>query len=518
MIGSKTAASLMAIAAMVSLSSCQTPDTTAASLSPQASNSKPAALSHPNIVIILADDMGWRDVGYHGSEIKTPNIDALAAKGVILDRYYAQPTCSPTRSALMTGHAPMRLGMVQPLSKIAPTGLPLSEKLLPQYLKEANYQTFLTGKWHLGGRQRAYLPTERGFDQFYGSVNGGIGYWDHVHGGGLDWQRNGKTLREEGYSTDLIATEAIKLLQGRDRRRPLMLYAAFGAPHLPNEAPEAAIAQYADIKNPHRRVHAAMVTELDFAIGRLVETLKSEGMLDNTIIWFMSDNGGLIASPPPSFNVLGQQIAKMEAAAGTKLTPRFMEFMRVNNIEGGSDNLPLKGAKATVHEGAARVPSFVYWQGKLSPKTSAQMITAQDVLPTLLQGAGLKVPTRLDGRSLWPALTKAKPLPVSDYVIQASKGLGQDEAYYRYPWKLVRIDGAPEALYNVEQDPSEKTDLAQSRPEVVKTLSAALTAFPRGPSVQVSMKDAILDPDFFGGKEDRAPWADRVLGPPSSED
>ena len=518
MIGSKTAASLMAIAAMVSLSSCQTPNTTAASMSPRGSSSETAALSHPNIVIILADDMGWRDVGYHGSEIKTPNIDALAAKGVILDRYYAQPSCSPTRTALMTGRSPMRLGVVQPLSKLAPTGLPLSEKLLPQYLKEANYQTFLTGKWHLGGRQRAYLPTERGFDQFYGSLNGGIGYWDHVHGGGLDWQRNGKTLREEGYSTDLITTEAIKLVRDRDKSRPLMLYAAFGAPHLPNEAPDAAIAQYADIKNPHRRVHAAMVTELDSAIGRLVETLKSEGMLDNTIIWFMSDNGGLIASPPPSFTVLGQQIAKMEAAAGTKLTPRFMEFMRVNNIEGGSDNLPLKGAKATVHEGAARVPSFVYWQGKLSPKTSAQMITAQDVLPTLLQGAGLKVPTRLDGRSLWPALAKAKPLPVSDYVIQASKGLGQDEAYYRYPWKLVRIDGAPEALYNVEQDPSEKTDLAERYPERVKTLSAALTAFPRGPSVQVSMKDAILDPDFFGGKEDRAPWADTVVGPPTSED
>lgn len=518
MIRSRTAAGLMTIMAMISLSSCQTPNTKTASAPDQVGDKETAALSHPNIVIILADDMGWRDVGYHGSEIKTPNIDGLAAKGVILDRYYAQPTCSPTRSALMTGHAPMRLGVVQPLSKIAPTGLPLSEKLLPQYLKDANYQTFMTGKWHLGGRQRAYLPNARGFDQFYGYLHGGIGYWDHVHGGGLDWQRNGKTLREEGYSTNLLADQAIKLVRGRDRSRPLMLYAAFGAPHLPNEAPETAIAQYADIKNPHRRTHAATVSELDSAIGRLVETLKSEGMLDNTIIWFMSDNGGLIASPPPSFTVLGQQISKMEVAAGTKLTPRFMEFLRVNNVEGGSDNLPLKGGKASVYEGAARVPSFVYWQGKLAPQTSPQMITAQDVLPTLLNAAGLKVPPRLDGRSMWPALTKAKTLPVSDYVIQASKGLGQDEAYYRYPWKLVRIDGAGETLYNVEQDPSEKTDLAQSHPELVKRLSAALTAFPRGASVQVSMKDAILDPDFFGGKEDRAPWADTVLGPPPSED
>lgn len=516
---SRAAAVLLATATLLFLSGCQTPQRVAASAaSTRTLSGEAKGLAHPNIVIILADDMGWRDVGYHGSEIKTPNIDALAAKGVTLDRYYAQPTCSPTRSALMTGHSPMRLGVVQPLSKLVPTGLPLSEKLLPQYLKEANYQTVMAGKWHLGGHQRAYLPNARGFDQFYGYVNGGIGYWDHVHGGGLDWQRNGKTLREEGYSTDLLADQAIKMIRGRDKTRPLMLYAAFGAPHLPNEAPEAALAPYADIKNPHRRTHAAMVSELDSAIGRLVETLRSEGMLDNTVIWFMSDNGGLIASPPPSFTVLGQQIAKMEAAAGTKLPPRFMEFLRINNTEGGSDNMPLKGGKASVYEGAARVPSFVYWQGKLTQQTSSQMVTAQDVLPTLMHAAGLKSPTHLDGRDMWPAIAKSRPLPVADYVIQASKGLGQDEAYYRYPWKLVRIDGAAEALYNVAQDPTEQNDLAKIHPDRVKTLSAALTAFPRGKSVQVSLRDLVLDTDFFGGKEDRPPWADTVLGPPPSED
>jgi arylsulfatase A-like enzyme len=178
------------------------------------------APKRPNVVIILADDLGWRDVGYHGSEIATPRLDRLAAEGVVLDRFYAQPTCSPTRAALMTGKAPLRLGVVSPLSKNNPTGLPLGERLLPEHLREAGYQTFLTGKWHLGHRHRDYLPTARGFDHFYGHATGGIGYWDHVHGGGLDWQRNGETLREEGYSTHLIADEAVRLIETRDPGRP----------------------------------------------------------------------------------------------------------------------------------------------------------------------------------------------------------------------------------------------------------------------------------------------------------
>lgn len=465
--------------------------------------------SRPNIVIIVADDMGWRDVGYHGSEIRTPNIDALAAQGVNLDRFYVQPTCSPTRAALLTGRSAMRLGVTQPLSKLAPTGLPIGETLLPQYLKSAGYQTFMAGKWHLGSRQRAYLPNARGFDHFYGYVSGGIGYWDHVHGGGLDWQRDGRTLREEGYSTTLLANEAIRLIEGRDTAKPMLLYAAFGAPHLPNEAPPEAIARYADIANPYRRTHAAMVSELDAAIGRVVGALEAQGILDNTIIWFMSDNGGLLAAPPPPIPPL-RAVAAMEASIGMKLTPRFMEFLRVNSVEGGSDNRPLKGDKATVQEGGARVPAIVSWRGRLTPRTSTQMVTVQDVLPTLLRAASLRPAQNLDGRDMWAAIRHGRSQPVSDYVIQATKGGAQDEAIYRYPWKLIRKAGAPQALYNVAIDPTEDTDLADRHPEIVKALSAALTAFPRGPSTQVSIQEAVRDPDFFGGAEDRPPWADTV--------
>ena len=177
----------------------------------------------PNVVIVLADDLGWNDVSYHGSEIATPTIDNLAENGIELDRFYSQPTCTPPRAALMTGTTPMRLGILGPLSDRTATGLPLSEKLLPQYFKENGYSTYLVGKWHLGFRQKEYLPTARGFDHFYGHLTGGVGYWDHVHGGGLDWQRNGETVYETGYATDLEADEAIRLLAAHDKNKPFFM-------------------------------------------------------------------------------------------------------------------------------------------------------------------------------------------------------------------------------------------------------------------------------------------------------
>ena len=193
------------------------------------------ATSHP---LILADDLGWRDVGYHGSEIETPHIDRIAREGIELDRFYAQPTCSPTRAALMTGKSPLRLGIDRPISKNERTGLPLEETILPQYLARLGYQPIMVGKWHLGHYTPDLFPQARGFEHFYGSVTGGIGYWDHNHGGGHDWQRNGETIREEGYSTRLIADEALRLLDTLDGRPPRRSCSRPSThPHLPNEAP-----------------------------------------------------------------------------------------------------------------------------------------------------------------------------------------------------------------------------------------------------------------------------------------
>ena len=254
-------------------------------------------------------------------------------------------------------------------------------------MRDAGYQTLLPGKWHLGHRQRAYLPTARGFDHFYGHGTGGIGYWDHVSGGGLDWQRNGETLREEGYSTHLIADEAVRLIEGRDPDRPLFLFASFDAPHLPNEAPPEAIARYEAIENPFRRGHAAMVSEFDAAVGRIVDALQAADILDDALIWSMSDNGGLnpasVAAPQL------QMVMQLEAWYGKPLPLRWLEFLRTNWLEGGADNGPFRLGKMSAYEGGTRVPALVYWQGRLQPGVAKAMVTVQDVLPTLLAVAGV---------------------------------------------------------------------------------------------------------------------------------
>jgi len=464
------------------------------------------AQDRPNILLILADDMGWNDVGYHGSEIQTPRLDALAANGVVLDRFYAQPTCSPTRAALMAGKSAMSQGVLSPLSKINPAGLPLERRLLPEYLRTAGYQTAMVGKWHLGYRQASYLPTSRGFEHFYGHLTGGIGYWDHVHGGGLDWQRNGKTLREKGYSTHLMASEAVSVIEKRDTHKPLFLYASFNAPHLPNEAPAEAVERYAHIENPRRRLHAAMVTELDSAVGRIVDTLKAQGMLDNTLIWFMSDNGGLNRSSY-SDNLVSFA-SRLDKWYGEDEAPlRILEFLRVNVLEGGADNSPFRRGKQSVYEGGVRVPSLVYWKGRLKPLSTEQMVTVEDVLPTLLELSGSpEVGGVLDGVSQWSFFSGGEAPEVSDYVTQAQG----DEAFYRYPWKLIRLSSGEQELYNLERDPTEKTDLAANQAELVNELGQALTNQERGESVHIPVYKSVMNMDFFGGEEVYPPWAEQV--------
>ncbi len=465
-----------------------------------------AAADLPNVVIILADDMGWRDVGYHQSEIMTPRMDDLASRGVRLERFYAHPTCSPTRAALMTGKTPVRLGVLQPISKNMEGGLPLTEKILPQYFQDSGYQTLMAGKWHLGHATRKQLPLARGFEHFYGHTRGGIGYWDHTHGGGLDWQRNGKTLREEGYSTHLIANEAVRLIKGRDTSRPLFLYVAFNAPHMPNEAPPETIARYAHIDNEHRRVHAAMVSELDTAIGRIVDTLESQGMLHKTLIWFMSDNGGINPSAFPEGLV--RWVDRLTNWFDKPLPTTFLEFVRSNVQEGGSDNTPYKKGKQSVYEGGVRVPALVFWPGRLSPKQVNTRITVQDILPTLGAALNLKgvAENRMDGVNQWPLLEKNQPVSPADYLTHAMDG----EAYYQGPWKLIVPKFGDPELYNIDADPVETNDLAAKKPDIMESLMAKVEAFPRGESIHDPLWKVILDPDTFGGKEDRKPWSETV--------
>jgi arylsulfatase A-like enzyme len=449
-----------------------------------------AAAERPHIVLILADDLGWNDVSYHGSEIRTPHIDALAERGVVLDRFYAFPTCSPTRVALMTGRSPLVLGLHGPLEPER-RGLPAGERLLPEILRDAGYQTLLTGKWHLGSGTTSEWPNQRGFDHAYGNLTGGIGYWDKVHRGGYDWQRNGEVVREDGYVTELIVDEAVRLLRRRDRERPVFLYVAFTAPHVPNEAPEAALALYAGIEDPHRRTHAGMVHALDLAMGRLFAALDAEGMANDTLVIFLSDNGG----------------------ANREFVRPWVRFVVPHFDTWASDNTPLRGAKTTVFEGGIRVPAILHWPGRLEGgREVAGRVTAQDLLPTLAEALALSLEgTRaLHGTSRWDVIAQGAGTPAPDFVV----GNIGSFAYFRGPWKLVEARSAlPFAqpsgtwLFDVERDPGERRDLAAEHPEVLAELQRALAAFPTTESDFPVPRPWEFD-TLFGGEETREPWAD----------
>ena len=458
--------------------------------------------AEPNIIIVMTDDLGWNDVGYHGSEIRTPHLDELASRGVVLKRFYTQPVCTPTRAALLTGKAPQRLGIYQPFTKLATEGLPPEEVTLADHLKGLGYQTWLVGKWHLGYRRAELHPLRRGFDHFYGNVTGGVGHYDHVHGGGLDWQRNGKTVREEGYTTHLLVEEAMSLIAEREMDQPFFLFLSFGAPHMPNEAPQETVATYADIENPYRRMHAAMVTEIDQAVGDLVELLEREEELNNTLIWFMSDNGGLNRNSQPTPTLVNLS-ERLESWFGPLSIP-ILELIRTNSLEGGADNSPLRYGKGSVYEGGTRVPSFAYWPRQIPAHQTEAFVSVQDVLPTLLGILDLEVPVGLDGGSRLEVLKREPVGPANDFVV---RGVLEAQAYYQWPWKLI-TDGDFRALYKLDEDPLEQQDLSEEFPEQAAKLQRLLDELPRAPSLHVPTYRALMDPDFFGGTEDREPWAD----------
>jgi arylsulfatase A-like enzyme len=245
-------------------------------------------------VVILADDLGNADLGYRGSAIRTPHLDALAAGGVRLEAFYGQPVCTPARAALLTGRYPIRHGLQTLVIFPSHTyGLPTEERTLPEALREAGYRTAMVGKWHLGHADTKYWPQNRGFDHFYGNVMGEVDYFTHERGGVIDWQRNGTFLQEEGYHTELIGDEAVGLIEAHDPAQPLFLYIAALAPHAPYQAPQEAIDTYRDtFTEPNQRAYAAMVSCLDEQIGRVLAALEAKGMRDNTLILFSSDNGG----------------------------------------------------------------------------------------------------------------------------------------------------------------------------------------------------------------------------------
>jgi len=288
----------------------------------------------PNIVHIVADDLGWKDVGFNGAtDIKTPNLDELAATGAKFTQFYVQPMCTPTRAALMTGRYPFRYGLQTMVIPGAATyGLDTSEWLMPQFLKDAGYNTAIIGKWHLGHADLKYWPRQRGFDYAYGALIGELDYYTHGDFGVLDWFRNNKPVHEKGYTTQLLGADAVKYINAQEPNKPFYLYLTFNAPHTPYQAPKEYIDRYSNIADPTRRTFAAMVTVMDDEIGKVVAALNNKGVRYNTLILFNSDNGG----------------TRNAMFAG--------QMADVSKIKMPADNGRYREGKGTLFEGAVALP------------------------------------------------------------------------------------------------------------------------------------------------------------------
>ena len=401
-----------------------------------------ADAKQPNIVVIVADDLGWGDVGWHDSQIKTPQLDALANRGARLEAHYVQPVCSPTRAALMTGRYPIRhglqTGVVRPWAQY---GLPLEEQTLAEGLRSAGYATAIVGKWHLGHFKPEYLPTRRGFDHQYGHYNGAIDYNTHIRDGAFDWHKDDVANHDEGYSTHLLAKESVRIVETYAGKKPFFLYVPFNAVHSPHQVPDKYTQGYENLKGD-RRIYAGMLTAMDEAIGKIVDAVDKAGVRDNTLFVFTSDNGG----PQPGVV---------------------------------TSNGKLRAGKGTHYEGGVRVAAFATWDGKIKEGSIVnEPMHVADWYPTLLKLAGAKVEQRLplDGIDVWPTIVDGKPSPHQEILINATPHSGAIRAGN---WKLVvngkmanagfdgeAVKDSPKALslelFDLSKDPYEKTNLAES--------------------------------------------------------
>ena len=413
------------------------------------------AAEKPNILYIVADDLGWQDVGFNGcTDIKTPNIDALAAGGAKLAQFYVQPMCTPTRAALMTGRYPFRYGLqTAVIPSVSRYGLDPSEWLMPQCLKEAGYKTAIIGKWHLGHADKQYWPKQRGFDYQYGAMIGELDYFTHDEHGVLDWFRDNKPVREKGYTTTLLGSDAVRLIEHHDTSAPLYLYLAFNAPHTPYQAPKEYIDRYRNIEDPTRRIYAGMVACLDDEIGHVVAALEKKKMRDNTLIVFHSDNGG----------------TRNAMFAGV--------MADMSKVKIPCDNGPYREGKGTLYEGATRVCALANWPGHITPGAVAGMIHAVDMYPTLaaLAGASTTKCKPLDGLNVWETIAEGKPSPRTEIVYNIEPFRG---AVRQGDWKLIWRTLLPSSvdLYNLAEDPSEKNNLAAANPDKVAAFQQRLDA------------------------------------------
>jgi arylsulfatase B len=427
----------------------------------------------PNVIIFVADDLGWADPGFRGSAIETPTLDSLARDGLEFERFYTAPTCSPTRAALHTGRDPMRLGVAyNTIMSWHNNGVHPDERFMPEAFRDAGYQTAMVGKWHLGHAQQTYHPNNRGYEHFYGHLHTEVGYFPpFAVQGGKDFQRNGESIEAEGYETFTLAKEASRFIRERDESRPFFLYLPFIAPHTPLDAPADLQEKYADLEDDRpparseftdssrrmsrmllqpsaRPMYAAVVDAMDQAIGRVLQTVDDEGIRDDTLVLFLSDNGGAAYA------------------------------------SGGANNAPFRGGKGETFEGGIRVVALMRWPARIEAGTKvADIVSVMDVFPTFAAAAGIEPGNtrKLDGRNLWPAIAENKPIPLDRRLFFASEmtvpGTLMTTAFDD-DWKLVQrivqtqlTTEVTNHLFRIREDPYERNNLAAAHPGIVADLS-----------------------------------------------
>lgn len=414
-----------------------------------------AADRKPNIVHIVADDLGWKDVGFNGAtDVQTPHLDALARGGARFTQFYTQSMCTPTRAALMTGRYPFRYGL-QTIVIPGPAsyGLDTNEHLMPQCLKEAGYTTAIIGKWHLGHADTQYWPRQRGFDYQYGAMIGELDYYTHRDAGVLDWFRNNKPVKEKGYTTQLLGADAVQFIRRQSADKPFYLYLTFNAPHTPYQAPPEYVDRFKHIAEPTRRIYAGMIACLDDEIGRVVAALNQQGLRENTLIVFHSDNGGTRNA--------------MFAGQMTDLSKTVLPC----------DNGPYRDGKGSLFEGGSRVAACANWPGRIKPQVVDGILHAVDLYPTFaaLAGASTARCKPLDGMNVWGTIAEGSPSPRTEVIYNVEPFRA---AVRQGDWKLIWRSLIPTSvdLYNLAVDPYEKDNVAAAHPDKVAAMQARINA------------------------------------------
>ena len=413
-----------------------------------------ASESPPNIIYILADDLGWKDVGYHGGQAMTPNIDTLANNGARLEKFYTLPYSSSSRAALMTGRYPMRFGLQ--MMSILPWnsyGVPPDERLLPEALREAGYTTAAFGEWRLGHAQQQYLPNSRGFDYFFGSLNKGRNHFKDKSNINMDWWLNSVRTPIGGYDSEVISEQVRDYMGALSGQKPFFLYISFPNPASPFEAPEKFTKMYVNVEDEDRRNYLAMVSALDLAIGEIISKLDDLGFAEQTLIIFHSDNGGAVRN---KYKTGDGDVAKAVA-----------------------DNGPLFNGKGSLYEGGIRVPALLYWPTRIKPQMTNELVHITDMYTTLLKVGRASLESNkqvkpVDGLDARPVIFDGSTSSRSEVLVNVDEFRG---ALILDNWKLIVYASLPGRveLYNIQDDPTEENNRSKSEPKRLKEMLKRFT-------------------------------------------